>query len=35
MRCAGVFTYRVDDAGLINNLRGYWSLDMMKFGKEE
>jgi steroid Delta-isomerase len=31
----GVFTYRVNDAGLITNLRGYWTLEMMKFGKEE
>jgi len=31
----GVFTYKVDDAGLITNMRGYWNLDVMKFGKEE
>ena len=31
----GVFTYRVNDAGLITNMRGYWNLDVMKFGKEE
>ena len=31
----GVFTYRVDDAGLIANMRGYWNLDMMTFGNEE
>jgi steroid Delta-isomerase len=31
----GVFTYKVDDAGLITNLRGYWNLDVMKFGKDE
>jgi len=31
----GVFTYRVNDAGLITNMRGYWNLDMMKFSKEE
>lgn len=31
----GVFTYRVNQAGLIANMRGYWNLDMMKFGKEE
>jgi steroid Delta-isomerase len=30
----GVFTYRVDDAGLITNLRGYWNLDMMTFSNE-
>jgi steroid Delta-isomerase len=29
----GVFTYRVDDAGLLTNLRGYWNMDMMKFGR--
>ena len=31
----GVFTYRVNDDGLINSMRGYWNLEMMKFGKEE
>ncbi|MDT5063915.1 MAG: steroid Delta-isomerase, partial [Mycobacterium sp.] len=31
----GVFTYRVDDAGLIANMRGYWNLDAMQFGQEE
>ncbi|MEB3979734.1 ketosteroid isomerase family protein [Mycobacterium sp. 663a-19] len=31
----GVFTYKVNDAGLITNMRGYWNLDGMKFGKEE
>ncbi|OBK24314.1 steroid delta-isomerase [Mycobacterium asiaticum] len=30
----GVFTYRVNDEGLIDNMRGYWNLDMMKFGQE-
>ena len=30
----GIFTYRVNDAGLLTNLRGYWNMDMMKFGKE-
>src|SRR5262245_16344249 len=30
----GVFTYRVDAAGLITNMRGYWNMDVMKFGKE-
>ena len=30
----GVFTYRVNDEGLIANMRGYWNLDMMKFGQE-
>ena len=27
----GVFTYRVNDAGLITNLRGYWNMDAMEF----
>lgn len=31
----GVFTYKVNDAGLITNLRGYWNMDAMKFGQEE
>ena len=31
----GVFTYRVNEAGLIANMRGYWNLDMMKFGQED
>ena len=31
----GVFTYKVNDAGLITNMRGYWNVDVMKFGKEE
>ncbi len=31
----GVFTYRVDDDGLITNMRGYWNLDAMIFGKDE
>lgn len=30
----GVFTYRVDDAGLITNLRGYWTMDAMQFAQE-
>ncbi|MCT7657726.1 ketosteroid isomerase family protein [Mycobacterium deserti] len=29
----GVFTYKVNDAGLLTNLRGYWNLDMMEFGQ--
>jgi steroid Delta-isomerase len=28
----GVFTYRVNDAGLLTNLRGYWNMDAMTFG---
>ena len=31
----GVFTYRVDDAGLITNLRGYWNMDAMTFTEAE
>jgi steroid delta-isomerase len=31
----GVFTYKVNDDGLITNMRGYWNLDVMEFGKEE
>jgi steroid delta-isomerase len=31
----GVFTYRVNDEGLITNMRGYWNLDVMEFGKKE
>ncbi|ORW30840.1 steroid delta-isomerase [Mycobacterium paraense] len=30
----GVFTYKVNDAGLITNMRGYWNLEMMEFGQE-
>ncbi len=31
----GVFTYRVNDEGLITNLRGYWNMDAMKFSEVE
>jgi len=31
----GVFTYRVNDEGLIASMRGYWNLEMMTFGKQE
>lgn len=31
----GVFTYRVNDAGQITNMRGYWNLDVMTFGTHE
>ena len=31
----GVFAYRVNDDGLIANMRGYWNMDAMKFGKAE
>lgn len=27
----GVFTYKVDDVGLLTNLRGYWNMDAMTF----
>ncbi|MCV7441533.1 ketosteroid isomerase family protein [Mycobacterium paraense] len=33
-RVRGVFTYKVNDAGLITNMRGYWNLEMMEFGQE-
>ena len=26
----GVFTYKVNDDGLLTNLRGFWNMDMMK-----
>jgi steroid Delta-isomerase len=29
----GVFTYAVNDAGLLTNLRGYWNMDVMEFGQ--
>jgi steroid Delta-isomerase len=29
----GVFTYKVNDAGLITNLRGYWNMDAMQFAR--
>lgn len=31
----GVFTYAVDDAGLLTNLRGYWNMDAMKISQIE
>lgn len=31
----GVFTYRVNDVGLLTNLRGYWYMDQMEFTKVE
>jgi steroid Delta-isomerase len=31
----GVFTYTVDDDGLITNLRGYWNLDAMQFSQPD
>ncbi len=27
MHVHGIFTYRVNEAGLLTNLRGYWSMD--------
>ena len=30
----GIFTYKVNDAGLLTNLRGYWNMDMMKSVQE-
>jgi len=30
----GVFTYRVNEAGLLTNLRGYWNLEAMTFSKD-
>jgi steroid delta-isomerase len=30
----GVFTYAVNDDGLISNLRGYWNMDAMQFTQE-
>jgi steroid delta-isomerase len=30
----GIFTYRVNDDGLLTNLRGYWNMDVMQFGQE-
>ena len=31
----GVFTYHVNDAGQIANMRGYWNLEAMTFGNDE
>src|SRR6218665_3764104 len=30
----GVFTYRVNESGLVTNLRGYWTLEAMTFSKD-
>jgi steroid delta-isomerase len=30
----GIFTYKVNDDGLLTNLRGYWNMDVMAFGQE-
>jgi ketosteroid isomerase-like protein len=29
----GVFTYRVDDQGLVVGLRAYWEMDRLRFGE--
>ncbi len=34
-RVRGVFTYKVDDDGLITNLRGYWNLNAMEFSERD
>lgn len=31
----GVFTYRVNEEGLLTNLRGYWNLEMMTFSQAD
>ena len=31
----GVFTYKVNDTGLLTNLRGYWNMDAMKISQVE
>jgi steroid Delta-isomerase len=31
----GVFTYRVNDDGLLTNLRGYWNMDGMEITKDD
>ncbi len=31
----GLFTYRVNDEGLLTNLRGYWTMDDMEFRQPE
>jgi steroid delta-isomerase len=30
-RVRGIFTYRVNDAGRLASMRGYWTLDAMQF----
>ena len=34
-RVRGIFTYRIDDEGLLTNLRGYWTMDDMEFQQPE
>ncbi len=31
----GIFTYKVNDAGLLTNLRGYWNMAAMTFSQVE
>ena len=31
----GVFTYKVNDDGLITNLRGFWNMDAMEFSEPD
>lgn len=31
----GVFTYKVNDTGLLTNLRGYWNMDAMQFSEPD
>jgi len=31
----GIFTYKVNEAGLLTNLRGYWNMDAMQFAKTD
>jgi steroid delta-isomerase len=31
----GVFTYAVDEAGLISNMRGYWNMEAMVFSQAD
>ena len=34
-KVTSIFTYRLDEAGLITNLRGYWKLSDMSFTQPE
>lgn len=34
-KVTSIFTYRIDEAGLITNLRGYWKLSDMSFTQPE
>lgn len=33
MKLNGIFTYRVDDAGKLTNLRGYWAVEDSEFAQ--